>query len=99
MKRFKLFVYVIAAALLVPLFCSVVAADLVTVYVADQNVALGKTYVASEPFTATPPQMGYQDIDGHELTDGASIPKPTAKGRSSSISVRSQKGSSSSAPK
>ena len=31
MKRFKLFVYVIAAALLIPLFCSVVAADLVTV--------------------------------------------------------------------
>ncbi len=70
MKRFKLLVYVIAAALLIPLFCSVVAADLVTVYVADRNVALGKTYVASEPFTATPPQMGYQDIDGHELTDG-----------------------------
>ncbi|MBO4501858.1 MAG: dockerin type I repeat-containing protein [Clostridia bacterium] len=43
---------------------------LITVYEPNNNVARGKTYTASEPFTANPPSMGYQDIDGKELTDG-----------------------------
>ena len=43
---------------------------LITVYEPNNNVARGKSYVASEPFTTNPPSMGYQDIDGKELTDG-----------------------------
>ena len=42
----------------------------VTVYEPNNNVARGKTYAASEPFTANPASMGYQQIDGKELTDG-----------------------------
>lgn len=47
-----------------------VFAETVTVYERKDNVAKDKTYEASEAYTATPPAMGYQDIDGKELTDG-----------------------------
>ena len=47
-----------------------VSAELVTVYERKDNVALNKPYTASKAYTATPPTLGYQDIDGKELTDG-----------------------------
>ncbi len=70
MKRIKLLVIAIAAAMLLPVFCAAVSADLVTVYEPDRNVARGKPYTTSRPYTEDPPRNGYQSVDGKELTDG-----------------------------
>ncbi|MBR5031967.1 MAG: hypothetical protein IKX49_04585, partial [Clostridia bacterium] len=65
MKRFRLFVYVIAAALLIPLFCSVVAADLVTVYVPETYVAMDGSN--TEPYD-TPAKAARSVNDAFDLT-------------------------------
>lgn len=46
------------------------SAGMVKVYEPNENVALGKPYTASKAFTVSPAVMGYQNIDGKELTDG-----------------------------
>ncbi len=71
MKKFRLISFIAAAAILFALSAVLcVSAELVTVYERKDNLAKNKPYQASKAFTATPASMGYQDIDGKELTDG-----------------------------
>ncbi|MDD4125325.1 MAG: discoidin domain-containing protein, partial [Eubacteriales bacterium] len=71
MKKLSIISLITAAATLFVLSAAFsVSAELVTVYERKDNIALNKTYEASEAYTTDSPTMGYQEVDGNELTDG-----------------------------
>ncbi|MFA7098646.1 MAG: dockerin type I domain-containing protein [Eubacteriales bacterium] len=69
-KRVLIAIVISAMAVFAAAGVLTAGAGLVTVYDRNENIALGKPYEASAAYTQTPAGMGYQDIDGEELTDG-----------------------------
>ncbi len=69
----------VTVLLLAPVIANRASAAMVKVYTKDRNVASGKSYVASKPYTVAG-ATNYQNVSGKELTDGIKFEDKTQGG-------------------